>query len=222
MGDEEIEIEVVVHVPERDAHARLRPAGVVQGDARQKGVVGETAPALIQPELVRLAVVRYIEVEAPVAVEVVADDAQPRRVHGAESGRERDVLESSAPQVAVEIVVDPGEDLRTAVVTTAVLLGAELPRIVPHVAGDVEVEAPVGVVVAKRRRGRPSRTGHAGRSGHVLETPVAEVPVEDVRPVVGDEQVGAAVPVEVRGSEAHSVPAVGGSRGGARVGERSQ
>ena len=115
-----------------------------------------------------------------------------------------------------------GEDLGAAVVLTAVLLGAVLGRVVPHVAGYVEVEPSVGVVVAKHRRGGPSLAGDARGCGHLFEAAVAQAPVQDVRTVVRDEQIGPAVAVEIRGRESHAVPGIGRARRVARIHEASR
>ena len=85
---------------------------------------------------------------------------------GPESGGEGDILEAAAAEVPVEEVVGSGEDLRAAVVAAAVLLGAGFRRVVPHIPGDIEVEAAVPVVVAKRRRGGPPVSRHPGGPGH--------------------------------------------------------
>ena len=115
-----------------------------------------------------------------------------------------------------------GEDLGAAVVLTAVLLGAVLGRVVADVAGYVEVEPSVGVVVAKRRRGGPSLAGDARGCGHIFEAAVAQTPVQDVRTVVRDEEIGPAVAVEIRGGESHAVPGIRRARRVARIHEVSR
>ena len=90
-----------------------------------------------------------------------------------------------------------------------------------HIAGDVQIEQSVAVVVAPGRAGRPVAERHAGLFGHVGEGAVVIVVVEPVLAVVAHVDVGPAVVVVV-GNRAAISPAVVGHAGLLRdIGERA-
>ena len=74
--DQQIEIAVVVDVDGVDAHARLRDAVLVERAAHRERRLAKAAAALIQPQVIRRAVVRHEDVDPAVAIEVAGDDAE--------------------------------------------------------------------------------------------------------------------------------------------------
>ena len=79
VSDEQIEIAVAVEIADADAHARLDPAGGVQGAAALDRFLLERAVVLVDPELGRLFVVGDEDVGPAVAGEIGADDAPAAR-----------------------------------------------------------------------------------------------------------------------------------------------
>ena len=77
-----------------------------------------------------------------------------------------------------------------------------------QVVGDEEIDATVAIVVDERATRSPSRAPgrQPGARGHVLEPAVAAVSIENVLPVVGDEDVQPAVVVVVAGTDARCPP----------------
>ena len=66
-----------------------------------------------------------------------------------------------------------------------------------HIGDYDQVKITVAVEIAKARRGRPPVREHSGGGRHILEGPIAAVPVEDCPPQTGYEQVIVAVIVVV-------------------------
>ena len=80
---QQIEVAVVIDVDGVDAHPRLRDAVLVERAAHRERRLAKAAAALIQPEMIRRAVVRHEDVDAAVAVEVAGDDAETVADRGA-------------------------------------------------------------------------------------------------------------------------------------------
>jgi hypothetical protein len=118
VGDEDIPEAVLVDVGREDAHARLRDALRSEGAAHGERFVLEDETALVDPELVLVAVVRDVGVDAAVAVEVGRDDAEAVAVGRFEPGFARDVAELAAALVAIDRV-----DRRRLVVVRPAVVG---------------------------------------------------------------------------------------------------
>ena len=164
MGDEEIEIAVVVDVAGDHAHPRLGQPVQVVGRTQHHRVVDERAVALVDPEVVGIGVVGDVDVEPAVVVEVGGHDAETGVLDAGDAGTAAHVLEATVSGVAVEEVVDAGERGRTAVLVPAALVGALAIGIERDVAGHVQIEQAVAVVVEERGRRRPRRTELSRRS----------------------------------------------------------
>ena len=127
----------------------------------------------------------------------------------------RDVGERAVAVVPVEDVGEGLVRVRVAVRPVALLRGPAhlvLPEAPHAVVDDEEVQVAVAVVV-EEARARPTSTlpspgplaGHPGGGGHVLEGPVAPVPVEDVPVDARHVEVGPAVVVEIARGGSHRV-----------------
>ena len=80
IGDEQILVLVTVDVAEIDAHASLGLSHPVDRHARQQRLVRERArSALVDPELIRIAVVGHVEVEPAIVVVVRGQDTESAR-----------------------------------------------------------------------------------------------------------------------------------------------
>ena len=114
VGDHQIEPAVVVVVGPISAHAGLRVAVLVVGDARLDGDLGEAAAVVAEQE-VRHRIVGDEQVRVAVAVIVGGADAQPeRRRRRAEAGFEGALGEGAVAAVAIVGVADRDEAARSA------------------------------------------------------------------------------------------------------------
>ena len=130
----------------------------------------------------------------------------------------RDVREGTVAVVPVEDVGQGLVRVRVAVGPVALLRGpahSVLLDAPDAVVDDEEIQVPVPVVVEPPRAHRPDLpapgklAGHPGGGGHVLEAPVAPVPVEDVPVDPRHVQVGPPVVVEIACGRTHRVPGAG-------------
>ena len=208
VGQEEIEVAVSVVVARRDAHARLGFAVRVESGAADQPVLDQFAVAAVEPEVIRHQVVRDVEVEPPVAVEVGREDAQP--VAGSrrgQAGRDRRVLETSGAVVHEQGVGRRLIGARQTVVHLSPLCKAGLVRGQGEVevVHDEQVEIEVAVVVGGRRGDAPARIARSACFGPVAERPVALVAPELVGAQVHHVEVDPTVVVEIRRDDSHAV-----------------
>ncbi len=86
---------------------------------------------------------------------------------------------------------------------------------------NVQIEETVAVLVAKRRRRRPSVSRDPELPSGILETAVPEIAIEHIGTVVGHIEIHVAIIVEVPDGHAHPVAYVTHARLGGDVGERA-
>ena len=215
MSQEQVEVAVAVRVGHRDAHAGLGLAELVERRPARQGVLAEGAVAPVQPQVVRGLVVRHVEIDQAVAVEVAGDDAQARPGDRADAGRLAHVDEPAGAVVAVQGVGRRGVLGRVAVVPQTVRSQAgALPGGAPDdVVDDEQVQVQVAVVVEEDGARRPGVVADPGSRCRVLEDAAAAVPVEPVRADVQHVEVDEAVPVVVAGGGAGAVARVAGAGG---------
>src|SRR5205814_3575734 len=103
LRDDEIVVAVVVEITGVHAHARLRFAFGAQGGARQQGGVLERAVSLVDPELVRQTVVRDVDVDPAVAVEVCGGYSKRGPELARDARGSRDVRKSAVAVVSVQV-----------------------------------------------------------------------------------------------------------------------
>ena len=149
---------------------------------------------------VHLAIVVQVGGDHPEAAAVAIDDTRLLR-H----------IDESARVIAEQVV---GQSLRTERIAVEVAIVGRVaaePGILDipgRVVANVEVKVAVTVQVShRRRRGPIPVTTQSGAGRHVLEGSVALVAVKGIRPPARDEQVGAAVAVDVADRDAMAVPA---------------
>ena len=162
--------------------------------------------------MIRLGVVRHVEVQPTIAGEVVADDPESPRRERSDLGLPPYLDESAVPGVPVEEIGQPGDVGRVAVVLLSGSREAGKAGVVIHVAGHEEIQLAVGVVVAEGRGRAPTVVPVllAGNAKPVR----AGVDQECVRSVSGPEEVDVSVPVGIPGRHAHTVGAGGRNPGG--------
>jgi len=188
----------------------------------QQRAIDEGPVALVVPQLVRHHVVGHVEVDAPIFVEVAADDSQAVAEGEPEASGERDVLERAVPAVAVDEVARRGVVAhRAAVVESAlgrmaVALALGRPaQVVRH----EEIERAVGVGVEPGRARAPGGIAQASPRRVVLQATVF-VAEERVRADVGDEHIHVSVRVRIAARDAHAVARVGAAQLGRGIHER--
>ena len=200
---------VPVVVAEVHPHARPRDAVLAVGHARQQGPVRKRAVAVVPVEEIRRQVVGDEDVRPPVAVVIAPHDPEALAARVRDARLRGNVRKSPVAVVPVEQVgrtlIDIGPAIGLDAVPDASPVGFEVEF---DVHAHVQVQPPVPVVVQERRAGRERGVPGQRRyrpAGHVPEGPVPLVAIEDVLPVVRDEQVVVAVVVVVRDGQAHPV-----------------
>ena len=163
---------------------------------------------LVDPELVRLAVIRDVDVDPAVAVEVGGRDAERRAERAADKCLGRHVLEP-----AVAPIVEQPAGLRPIAVRRTVVAPPRHAQAV-HVGGGVvvqtgsheQIEPAVPVVIDERRRHPPAPAVlRSGLSGDVGECPVAVVAKHHTAGKAGAIDVREAIVVKVANGGAHAV-----------------
>ena len=150
-------------------------------------------------EILRLQVVRRVDVQPAVAVEVDEHDAETRRRWNCGDTRINSrVTERAVAVVAKEAVRHEREGRRRAHEAAAIDRADRVAVEVDlHVVAHVEIEETVAVHVAPARARAVMRVLDPGLFGDVGESAVAVVAVEDDPAEIGDHQVVEAVVVEV-------------------------
>ena len=198
--------------------------GVLVGDAGgrralleaepEPGRIGGRAagPRDVDVELVRVLVVRDVDVRAAVSVGVGERRAEPvSEGGGLEARLVADLLEPTPACVQIEQVADAGHVRREA----GEGVRHRLAQV--GVAGDEEIRPAVAVHVRDGRAGVPA----ARRELRLGERPVAGVPQDVDAARRRHDEVGVAVAVQIRGDAAVALDGQIGMRGGADVLERA-
>ncbi len=186
---------------------------------RRSGSPSGPAAGDVDVVAVRVLVVRDVEVEPPVAVQVGEDGAERvvvrRRV---DAGLPSDLAEAGASVRAVALVQE--EQVAHPEVVRRVSVHRPGDRSVRlRVAGDEQVGAPVAVHVAHRGAGVPPEGDDAGGPRTFRERSVAVVPEQLVIRGRAHEEVGVAVAVQVGGDTALAANGEAGARLGRDVHE---
>ena len=159
--DEQILVAVAIDVCRVDAHAPLRLPRPIHGHACQQRIVFEDAGAtLVDPQLVRVAVVGDVQIGPAVAVEVGRQDAESsRRTSAPMPGARGDVGEGSVAIVVQQPVGHRVVDDGIAVVARGAGGKAPALHVRPEVdvVGDEQIEPAVPVVVEEGRARAPAR-----------------------------------------------------------------
>jgi hypothetical protein len=197
VGHDEIQPTVVVQIHPRDAKP-VKPFGVA--DAGLLGHVGKRAVAIV-------------------AEQMIGRTGQPL---GAAHHRQRAI--GAVRRVRRVSRAHSG----TCWLRRASLAGWTVPRrrwrqflkVERHVAGDVQIEPAVAVVIAERAPGRPAVERHAGAFGRVDESAVAGIAIKPVRAEVRHVQIGSAAVVEVPDADTLAPALVGDAGSGSDIAER--
>ena len=221
MGHEKVLVAVAVEVGCIDAHARLGAPHVVESDAGQQRLVVEPASSVVDPKLVRVAVVGHVEVGPAVGVEIGGNDSQSGPECRVKPGRFGHVFEAAPALVAKQAVgngvVGAGPTI-VARATLGIAFTLEVGRKV-SIMGDEQVQPPVTVVVKEGGARAPARIIGSRELGYVAERAIAVVAKHLVGADVRDIEVDPSVVVEVGGRDAHAVAARVDARLPGHVGE---
>ena len=195
---------VAIVVADGDAHAGLRlPVLTVRAAARHADV-GERAVAIVAVQCARVRIVRDIEVDPAVVVEVERAHAQAVCALRARDPRLLGhIVERAVAGIVVQHVFATGQPRRAArhldpfVATQPRVRRGRGGQIEIDVVGDEEVEPAVAIVIEERAAGAPAcaRAGKTRAAGHFFERPVCSVAIQPVLSPVADEQI--VVPVGV-------------------------
>ncbi len=180
--------------------------GIV-GHACRVAALFESAVVLVAVEQAGGLVAGDIDIGPAVVIEIGDDHAEAIAAAGREdTGLFGHVGKRAVAIVVIERVVRHGESARAAhddhALPLAVLAAPRLGsvgEIEVDIIGDKDIEIAVAIVIDKGAARTPSRAGdgQAGGLTDVREFSGAQIPVEDVVAVVGDEQIGMAVVIEV-------------------------
>ena len=199
-ADEDVLVAVLVEVARVHAHARLEPPFGADRRAGEERGIHEPPVALIDPQLIRSAVVGDVDVDPSIAVEVGGGDAQRGTELGGHARGDRHVAERAVPIVAKQMA-RPGAIRagRAVVALTGDAVADDVPgdRVVEILTHE-QVQPAVAIDVHERRRHAPTRIGRAARGGDVGERAVAVVSQQLIRPELGDVKIDAAVVVDSR------------------------
>ncbi len=135
-------------------------------------------------------------------------------VGAADAGLVGHVAEGAVAVVSVEKVLGradvPGRtEERDPLVAAAMLILRVDP--IPIVR-DVNIQVAVVVIIEHRPAGGPARPVNAGRTTHVPERAVAVVEVQDIRPVIAQEDIRVGVVVDVADDDPVAEPSVSEAR----------
>ena len=207
--DEQVGVSVTVEVRSRDTHPRIRVGhagdgcALLEAEAETRGIgllPARPRDVLVQP--VRVAVVGDVQIGPAVTVEVGED--RPEAViepRGLEARLNAHLPKAGVPvlvptQIQVEKVADAGE-----VVGKAGSRAGDR-EVGVGIARHEEVGTAVAVHIGDRRTRMPAKALDPGSQCALGERAVAVVPEQLVPSIGRDEEVGVAVPVEVRGDAA--------------------
>ncbi len=206
-------------IPGRQAHARLRRPFLVERTAGPRRDFPEDAVAFVPVQVIRIRVIRDVQVliAVPVVVERPDREAKPesailqargdRRVHEAASIVPEEMIWCALePERAERDVLDTFPAQRPLCLEDRIERRVDVGR-------DVHVEVTVAVRVEERRAGVPAWRfeTHVGRN--VAEAPVAEIPVQHVLPEICHEDVRPSIAVVVGDECARSPLAFSGDPG---------
>ncbi len=201
---EEIRADVPVVVAAGDAHARTgvgharlgRDFLEAEAEPRRIGLLA-AGPGDVLVEAVRLGVVREVDVQVVVEVDVGEHDAEAvGELHDLEPGFGADLTEASVALVQEQQVADTEHRRRKP--TRSVGDGVQGVRVARH----DEVGQAVAVHVAHGRAGAPAERRHARVARALREVAVAVVPQEQLLGGGRDVEIGVAVRVEIGGDAA--------------------
>ena len=228
---EQVQQAVTVEVTDGESHPRLLGAVLAVRDAALDGRVGERPVVVVVVQNRRGRVARDVDVDPPVAVEVGRRCGHGITAGHAGDARHRGHVGERAVAVVVKQEVRIGRQPARAAVDRHTLPDAVGPaadfrrrrEIEPEIVRHEQIDTAVAVVVDERAARSPSgSTGRQARAGgDVSEAAVSEVVIEHVLPVVGREQIEAAVVVVVADADARC-PADRAETGARRdIGERA-
>src|SRR6266404_2818352 len=193
--DEEAETAAMVVIAPVNAHVAQFHAFAAEGYAAEHSHVGERSVVIVVIEIVGDGVVGNEEIGPAVVVivdphdaeAVVADVIMDAGLHG-------DFFKGSVTSIVIEKIAfafeAPGAALHEDSLEAAEFVAAELREIVHvqmGVAGDVEIDETITVVVAPGRAGHKAAAADTGLFGDVLELAVAETVVERAAAEARDE-----------------------------------
>ena len=210
----DIQKAVAVVIGHRHAHAGLQTAIVVVSHARIHAALFERPVAAIVIQQTGCHVASHIDVRPAIVVEIGSHNAQSISPARFENAR----LLGDVGKGAVPIVVEQGVPAFRQTAGTAhhrqplpdaIGIGAGSRRgaqVQIHVVGNEEVHVAVAVVIQESAARAPAGARHRqfGLGGYVGKLPVAQIAIENVVAVVGDQHVGPTVVVIVGHADALS------------------
>src|ERR1019366_1625700 len=233
VGYEKINQPVVFIVAGRNSHRGNFAPILVQRETGDVALIVKRAISFIDVKKVWLGVVSHHQVRFAVAIDVNKNDGKAEvgilvfntRLH-------RDVGKFSFAVVVKQVIRLARQSARSAIYCHAAVkagrivdgLGSGDGQVVAvkmHVAGDVEIEQSVAVVIAPTGTGRPVAKRYACGFGYIGKCAVMIVVVETVFAVVADVHVGPSIVVVVRDAHAISPTIVGYPSLGSHIGERA-
>ena len=201
MGHEELLDAVAIHIPGRDAHARLRPTDRVERQPQAEGALQELPGRDLQPGEVGFSVVGHVDVGPAVLVEIAEQQAEALARARGDTGLGAHVAESSVALIVIEHVRHTGEALGAGKIGQAVVV---------QITGHEQIEEPVRVVIEEAGGSAPTLGRHSRRLTDLLEATVPGVQEQAVWAEAGHVEVEVAVVVEVSDRHPHAVALVSG------------
>src|SRR5260370_695870 len=214
--DEEDKTAAMVVIAPIDSHVAQLYAFAAAGYAAEHSHVGERSVVIVVIEIVGDGVVGNEEIGPAVVVIVDPHDAEAVVADViVDTCFDGNFLERAVAPIVIEEIAfafeTPGPALHQNALEAAEFVAAELREII-HVqmgiAGDVEIDETVAVVVAPGGAGHEAAAADTGLFGDVLEFAVAETVVERAAAEARDEEIELAVIVVIGHSHAHAPAAM--------------
>src|SRR5260221_1923366 len=210
IGYEQILPAVLIEVGSVHAHSGSRVALLAECDARRQADLLEFAVAAVAEEKILNRIVGDEEIHPAVIVDVGRDDTPCFAKNFPDARFSGDVRESTiaivVKQQAARWRVNAG-DAVVALAGAFIAAKFAFGFIEVDETANEQIEFAVIVVVKPDGAGRPTRGGEAGFFGNVGESAVAIVAIENVAAILGNVEIGEAVPVVISDCNTHSVAA---------------
>ena len=215
IGDRNVGQAVSIEVGHIGSHAGLgRPVLIESHTHIEADLFERTVPEILE-QVVPLRIVRDVDVDPSIPVEVPGDHSEALSGISGDSRLFADIGECASSVIPVEQVREPVVNLGRAIGSNALLeprsADSIVAEVVVEVPGDIEIQVPVVVEIQECRACRPAPVpGHSGVVGSVFKRPVPLIRIQDIASFeVGDQEVFVPVAVVIRHGSPLSVTLAG-------------
>ena len=175
MGHEQVVITVSIKISGIQPHTGFSAAVVIESHAGQQRTILKTTILLIDPQLVRFAVVGYIDIHPSIHVEVCCHHPQRWAIFTSHTRLSGHVNESTITPIAIQPVWHGGVTLGSTIVllTGATETFQRIVETVVDIVAHIQIEPAVPIDIQERRRHAPPRVVRSSRRRDVPERAIA-------------------------------------------------